>query len=264
MENIIIDEEFKALLPALDSETFTGLEENIIEYGVRDPIILWGDTLIDGYNRYAICQKHDLPFRTVKMEFSSREEVLIWIIDNQITRRNLTAYQLDYFRGLHYRANKKIKGSNNQFAQKSENGQNDRFQPTTDKSLAEKYNVSAKTIRRNSKMSETIDTIGVVSPKAKRMVLAGEVSIDKNVLERLASAPQEEIARVATQIEEGSYKKQKVDTGAVMSPLEDAITKISGELFSELKKQAKAGDSGELKITLRLYISMLEDLYQEL
>ena len=43
MQNIIIDEKFKALLPALDPDTFTELEANIIQYGVRDPIVLWED-----------------------------------------------------------------------------------------------------------------------------------------------------------------------------------------------------------------------------
>ena len=49
-----------------------------------------------------------------------------------------------------------------------------------------------------------------------------------------------------------------------MSPFEAAITRISGELFQELQKQAKAGGSGELKAALRSYIMMLEDLYESI
>ena len=41
MHEIILDEEFKTLLPALDAETFKGLEENILQYGVRDPVVLY-------------------------------------------------------------------------------------------------------------------------------------------------------------------------------------------------------------------------------
>jgi len=54
MPNIIIDEEFKALLPALDKDTYAMLEENLLKNGCRDSIVLWGDILIDGHNRYEI------------------------------------------------------------------------------------------------------------------------------------------------------------------------------------------------------------------
>ncbi|MDR2571688.1 MAG: hypothetical protein LBD23_15535 [Oscillospiraceae bacterium] len=89
MQNIIIDEEFESLLPKLDETTFETLENNLLEYGARDALVLWNDILIDGYNRYKICTKHNIPFNTVDMEFNSREEVLMWISNNQIARRNL-------------------------------------------------------------------------------------------------------------------------------------------------------------------------------
>ena len=264
MGYIIIDEGFRALLPELDAETFAGLEENIIKNGVRDPIVLWGDTLIDGYNRYAICQRHDLPFNTVNMEFSSREEVLIWIVNNQITRRNLTPIQLAHFRGLHYRADKIIRGTYDRESKKEHKYQNDTYEESTAKKLAGKYNVSPITIKRNSRMSAAIDAIGEFIPEAKRKILNGAVRIDKNALESLSTAPPEEIAKVAVQIEDGSYEKQKTDVTIVMNPFEEAILKISGELFTELKKQAKEGGSKELKTALRSYIVMLEDLYKKL
>ena len=80
MENIIIDEEFRSLLPALDKVTFALLEENLLENGIRDPLVLWNNILIDGYNRYSLSKKHAIPFTTVNKEFDSRDDVLIWII----------------------------------------------------------------------------------------------------------------------------------------------------------------------------------------
>ena len=71
---IIIDEEFKALLPALSKETYTMLEENLIQNGCRDSIALWGNTLIDGHNRYEICSKHKIPFNTINRDFASSRD----------------------------------------------------------------------------------------------------------------------------------------------------------------------------------------------
>ena len=40
-EGVVIDEEFRVLLPALDDETFRLLEESILQHGCRDPLVLW-------------------------------------------------------------------------------------------------------------------------------------------------------------------------------------------------------------------------------
>ena len=125
MKEIIIDKEFKFLLPTLDTETYARLEEDLLKSGCRDALVLWGDVLIDGYNRYAICTEYDIPFNTVSMEFDTREDVLIWIITNQVSRRNLTPIQLSHFRGVHYRAERRKHGENNRYKQKSINRQND-------------------------------------------------------------------------------------------------------------------------------------------
>jgi len=96
MQEIIIDAEFVGLLPALSKETYASLEENLLLNGCRDSLVLWNNTLIDGHNRYDICTKHDIPFTTISKDFSSREEVLIWIISNQVARRNLNPMQLSH------------------------------------------------------------------------------------------------------------------------------------------------------------------------
>ena len=108
VQEIVVDEEFRFLLPLLDKETFALLEENILENGIRDPIVLWGDVVGGGHNRLEIARKHGLPFATVSKEFDSRDAAMIWIISTQVSRRNLTPIQLSYFRGLHYAADKRI------------------------------------------------------------------------------------------------------------------------------------------------------------
>ena len=211
---IIIDEEFRGLLPALDGETFRSLEKNLLEHGCRDPLVLWNGILIDGYNRYKICMDHNIPFSTVDKEFNSREEVLIWIISNQVSRRNLTPIQLSHFRGLHYEADKKMQGTNNRFAQQSKKSQNETFYSgSTANRLADQYNVSRNTIIRNAKLSEAIKSIGEVSPEAKRKILSGEIRINNNKLEALSSASGEEIEALATKIEDGSYERVAPGTG---------------------------------------------------
>ena len=85
-----INPEFKDLIPPLSTEEYGQLEQNILAHGCRDPIILWRDTIVDGHNRYEICTKHGLKYETIKIRLSSKEAAKLWILENQLGRRNIS------------------------------------------------------------------------------------------------------------------------------------------------------------------------------
>lgn len=88
-----IDAEFQNLIPPLSDEEFRQLEENIKVEGCRDALVTWNGTIVDGHNRYKICQENGISFKKEDKEFSDREEVIEWIIRNQFGRRNLSPTQ---------------------------------------------------------------------------------------------------------------------------------------------------------------------------
>ena len=74
---------------------------------------IWGNTLVDGHNRYAIFQKHpEISFSTMPLPFESREEVLAWICKNQLGRRNLTPEQKKFLIGKQYSVEHRKPGGN--------------------------------------------------------------------------------------------------------------------------------------------------------
>lgn len=89
MNNIKVLSELKNCLIPLSTKEKEELEKSIVEYGCRDALILWGQILIDGHNRLEICQKHNIEYKTIQMDFKDIEEVKVWIIKNQLGRRNL-------------------------------------------------------------------------------------------------------------------------------------------------------------------------------
>jgi hypothetical protein len=88
--NIIINPLLKSAIPPLRAEELTGLEVNILRDGCRDPLVTWNGTLVDGHNRYEICIRHGLPFRTVEMDFESINHARVWMRNNQTGKRNAT------------------------------------------------------------------------------------------------------------------------------------------------------------------------------
>ena len=86
-----IDKEFQNLIQPLTTEEFAGLKTSIEAEGIRDALVVWGseNILIDGHHRYKIAQELKCKFKTVEIEFKSRDDAKVWIIDNQLARRNL-------------------------------------------------------------------------------------------------------------------------------------------------------------------------------
>jgi len=85
------DPEFKALIPPLSPEEYALLEHNIATYRkCHDAIILWEGIIIDGHNRFEICVRHGIEFQVVSIPLESREAAKLWILENQLGRRNLT------------------------------------------------------------------------------------------------------------------------------------------------------------------------------
>ena len=93
LRTLIIDPEFRDLIPPLTEEERRMLESSIIKHGCDTPLAVWNGVIVDGHNRYAICHEHSIPFAVSEKEFESREDALVWIITNQLGRRNLTSFQ---------------------------------------------------------------------------------------------------------------------------------------------------------------------------
>ncbi|MDH5855961.1 plasmid replication/partition related protein [Lampropedia aestuarii] len=91
---IEVKEELKAYIDPLSEDEYAALERSILAEGCRDALVLWGNVLIDGHNRYSICQKHSLPFQTVQnTRFQSMEDVYLWMIEQHLGRRSVSDYQ---------------------------------------------------------------------------------------------------------------------------------------------------------------------------
>lgn len=91
MVELKIDPEFEALIPPPTEDEFKQLRENILEVQeVYDPILTWNGVIVDGHNRWKIIQEHpEVSFKVTEVIFFNRNEAILWIINNQLGRRNL-------------------------------------------------------------------------------------------------------------------------------------------------------------------------------
>ena len=115
--------------------------------------------IVDGHNRYEICNEHNIPFKVAELELSDRDAVINFIINNQLGRRNLPKVAKMHLIGLLYKQEKKVQGGTgaNQH-KKKQSGQND-HSAKTEEVIAKQHNVSPKTVRRAVVVSEAVDGI---------------------------------------------------------------------------------------------------------
>lgn len=189
--DLIIDNEFRDLIPPPSDDEKKQLEENILRDGIQDPLKVWNGILIDGHNRYEIAQAHGLEFKTVEMQFDSRDDVIIWIIKNQFGRRNLSAYDRSILalklKPVIAAKAKERQGERNDIVKIScQSSEEELAPPSTQKStptpareqktdyqVAKAAGVSEDTIRKVEKIEAK------ATPEVKAALKSGEISINQ-------------------------------------------------------------------------------------
>lgn len=187
-----IDSEFKALIRQLSDEEKKLLEESIIKDGCRDAIVTWEGIIIDGHNRYEICHKHVKFFKEATLKFNAREEVIKWIIQNQLARRNLSPDEIAYYRGKLYNETKKSipnADGKNQHTNEVDCQNGNQPKKNTAEEIAQKEGVSPRTVIRDGQFAENVDAIAKATNTPPLEVAS---SVPKNVAGAIANLPTEE------------------------------------------------------------------------
>lgn len=171
MKEYKIDPELNEVLPDLSDEDYKALEESLLTEGFKGaPIIIWQgkDIIIDGHNRYQICKKHNIPFEAKEIEFSNKDEVTLWMVKQQMGRRNLTPLQrielAEKYRPMYRKKAKENQGTRNDLKnnitanlpQSSSNSDKKR-NSTVDKQLSDIAGTSERTYRMGAKILNSGD-----------------------------------------------------------------------------------------------------------
>lgn len=210
-----IDPELENLLPALTAEESAALEASIEAEGCRDALIAWGDTLVDGHNRYAICNRRGFAYNVRQMEFDSREDVIIWICANQNARRNITPEQKAYLLGKRYEAEKKKSAGRPGKLVQSEPISSPN---TTAKRIAAEIDAGISTVKRAADFSRAVDALAADSPTIKRKILSGEVKQAREKIVEIAAKPEAERREAVEKMERGEPVEVKAKAERSIKP----------------------------------------------
>jgi transcriptional regulator with XRE-family HTH domain len=257
--NITINEELRSFIDPLTPVEYAALERSLLADGCRDALVLWRDVLIDGHNRYDICTKHGIPFRTVNNDkFDSLEDVMLWVIDNNLARRSVSDFQ----RGMLALRKKEIVAA--RAAQRAAEAPPDQPAPepaddpvdppwSTREDVAKAARVSANTLSQIERIRKT------AAPELVDAVRSGTISV--SAAASVASLPPEaQVAAVAGGRKELQQAARQVrEQKAGSKPKKDTVPESPEDQVKALRAQV-----GELKDRVATLMTENEVLRQKL
>ena len=178
-----INQEIKNRLWKLNDTEYSNLEQSIIKDGCRESIILWNNTIIDGHNRYEICKKHHIEYKTITKQFDNLTQVLKWVDTNQLSRRNLTDEQRTILLGRISKTFKVDKQENLKIGPKGQNVSSGINQQTAAKELG----VSTKTLQRAEKYVDAIEDLTKnVGKEITDKIVSGDLKVSQQDILKIA------------------------------------------------------------------------------
>ena len=228
LSNLKIDPEFSAQILPLSFEELQQLEMNMIRDGkLTDPIIVWNKTILDAHNRYNILRKHSfIEYEIKEMEFSSRQEALIWICNHQLGRRNLTPERRKYLIGKRYEMEKQVsqnRGNQYTSTKKDATDQNDPCQNksgshVTRQRIANETGTSEGYVQRAEKYMNGVEAADEAAPGAREEILNGQIKAADREICAIAKAPKEQRPEIVAELRKPKSERDKQLASSTKSP----------------------------------------------
>mgnify|MGYP001027887835 CR=1 FL=1 len=240
MRELKIDPELKDLLPPLTDEEYKQLEKNILENGFdrNFPIMEWHGYIADGHNRYSICKKHNIEPVIGTIAYDTKEEVMEWMLDIQLGRRNLSPIQriavAEKYRPIYEKKAKENQGARNDLKNNIPQnlGESEKKKAAKDREvnskLAKVANVNPETYRQAKRVLDS------ENDDLKQRVLSGATSISAGYKE-LAQGKNEKKSNTDREVNNVSSTATK--TATPKTQISEETKQICADLKTEKTKE---------------------------
>ena len=273
MRELKIDPELRDLLPPLTSEEYKQLEKNIVENGFdrNFPIMEWQGFIVDGHNRYDICKKHNIEPIIGTLAYKTKEEVMEWMLDIQLGRRNLTPIQkiaiTEKYRPIYEKQakeNQRLAGIEygnggtklpQNFVEASNKKKLSKDKEVNSK-LAKIANVNPETYRQAKRVLDSNNE------DIKQRVLSGKTSIYAGYKELTGKKEnkKEEIKNTASQSNMDNKKEKRVvENGVILLPENSEENKMANDIC----RRMKSGDADWDKINNDMELNNIKQIVND-
>lgn len=279
-EQIVLktDKDFKNLIRPLRRQEYLALEQSIRTEGCKEPIVVWDGYIVDGHNRYAICQKFGIAFQVEEVEFFCKEEAIAWICAHQLKRKNITEEARKFLIGMQYETAKYVnhlknpKGSNSftirvrgneEEITRDESGKFARGYRTghrTAAKIAEENNISFGTVEKYAIYTRALEAIGAKVPELVPKILSGRMKLSHAAVLGMAQQSTEELMRINNRMSSSKSPYFQYGTPSSKQQTEPAFAP-SGTTATSIKEMPAFDPDAsitELSLTIPSWINSIK------
>lgn len=214
------DADFRNLIQPISRQEYLQLETDLIINGCQHPIITWDGYIVAGHNRYEICRRNGIPFCTVELHFSCKEEVMAWICRDQLERSDLPEVMQRFLIGVLYESEKAADKERTRFGSYQNiygSGQEALSKTSTAIMIAKKYHLARVSVEKYGAFARALNEVGKKEPAIISSILSGKYQISHNGVLELAKLPAEEVRRMNRNLERSNpdfvrYRKPRKDS----------------------------------------------------
>ena len=280
-KKIQIDEELKDLLPRLSEDDSNSLTQSLIENGFDQKfgrIKVWFPEnndgigyIVDGHNRYKICSKNGIELSDYCFEpvfFDSKEDVIKWMLENQLARRNLQTIQriaiAEKYRPIFEKQAKERQSEyhGNQYDKKREVPQNfvevqnrKKQDNETNAKLAKMADVNRETYRQAKRVLDSDNE------EVKRRVLSGKTSISAGYRELRNNSNENSVPKKE---EKNTPEQRIIEADNRMNEIDRKIADLKNERENLMRKRSMIFESLDIECELKYEFFISDDNYLEL
>ena len=280
-KKIQIDEELEELLPKLSEDDSSSLTQSLLDNGFDQKfgrIKVWFPEdndgtgyIVDGHNRYKICSKNGIELSDYCFEpvfFDSKEDVIKWMLENQLARRNLQTIQriaiAEKYRPIFEKQAKERQSEyhGNQYDKKREVPQNfvevqnrKKQDNETNAKLAKMADVNRETYRQAKRVLDSDNE------EVKRRVLSGKTSISAGYRELRNNSNENSVPKKE---EKNTPEQRIIEADNRMNEIDRKIADLKNERENLMRKRSMIFESLDIECKLKYEFFISDDNYLEL
>lgn len=217
---LVIDDEFKALVPAHTKQEAEEFRKSVEEPGEFEyPILYWNDgkanLIVDGRHRFDLwCSLPDdtkIPPPQVKeVRFPDRAAVKKSIVRSRLGRGNLDAKSRKILIGTLYNEEKRDptenlkSGKNPEISPKDQNDPSGNGQPqSTAEKVGDETNTAPATVKRYGAYVDGLEKIAAQNAKAKADIVSGKLKVPESVVIAIGKLPVAQVGKAIGNLRHG-------------------------------------------------------------
>ena len=266
--NLKINPEFKRLVPPLTIAEQKALEDEISSTVRQRKIRVWYHTILVDYSYYEYCKLFQLPYDTVSIPYTCKEEVIAWICENQLERKGLPDAMWRYLigkrsateisLGAHLHSTRRRRTSRRSAAVISRS-KYDNSQTGTRERIGRQYGIAVTTVWKYEGYAQAIDHLVNLVPDFIDSYLAGKyrASLDRiNALAKLSPTKLQDECRIIaeeTQVQSSATWRKRL----LPEPPKEVPEPVRTQTIKDMPEYDPDAEISSLALTIPSWISTI-------